>query len=303
MSKPFMCGDEVAVYVPDGGCECNYTLQRVDDPEYAYAYKLLLNGTQVGDLITVPKDKYVSSCTLNTAESAGYPYADAQVGDMYLDISFDNYPEHIYVSLAALMGGGYTIVDSLPDEGDPRYIYLVDDGHGNYDRYVWDIENNEWVNIGGTSIDLSDYYTKSEVDSLISNIMLRFYPIGSIYTSVNSTDPGTLFGGTWARIEDRFLLAAGSTYTAGTTGGAATHTLTVAQMPSHTHTQNPHRHLWNHKLSSDSGSQRAYVTTTNRQAFEPYTEYATATNQNTGGGQAHNNMPPYLVIYVWKRTA
>lgn len=60
--------------------------------------------------------------------------------------------------------------------------------------------------------------------------------MGAIYLSAVSTDPGILFGfGTWQQIQDRFLLAAGSTYAAGTTGGEATHTLTVEEMPAHTH--------------------------------------------------------------------
>ena len=62
------------------------------------------------------------------------------------------------------------------------------------------------------------------------------YPIGSIYMSVNSTNPGTLFGGTWSQLKDRFLLGAGNTYTNGNTGGAATVTLTVNRMPKHSHT-------------------------------------------------------------------
>ena len=61
------------------------------------------------------------------------------------------------------------------------------------------------------------------------------YPVGSIYLSTSSTSPQTLFGGTWQRIQDRFLLCAGSTYAAGKTGGEAEHTLTVNEMPSHTH--------------------------------------------------------------------
>ena len=82
-----------------------------------------------------------------------------------------------------------------------------------------------------------------------SNMLNKFYPIGSIYTSINATSPAVLFGGTWSQIKDTFLLTAGDTYTAGSTGGTATHThtsaahthttkdhiLTVAQMPSHCH--------------------------------------------------------------------
>lgn len=62
------------------------------------------------------------------------------------------------------------------------------------------------------------------------------YPVGSLYWSMNSTDPSTLFGGTWERIKDKFILAAGDSYTSGNTGGAATVALTTAQLPAHNHT-------------------------------------------------------------------
>ena len=64
-----------------------------------------------------------------------------------------------------------------------------------------------------------------------------YYPVGSIYLSVNSTNPGTIFGGSWEQIKDRFLLACGSTYSNGSTGGESTHKLTVDEMPSHNHQQ------------------------------------------------------------------
>ncbi len=235
MSKPFMCGDEVAVYVPEGGCDCNYTLQRVDDDTYEGVYKLMLNGSQVGDLVTVPKDRYVNAASIKTVEVAEVPYAGAKVGDAYLDMTFQNYSEHIYVSLASIMGGGYLIVDELPETGDSRYIYLVDDGQGNYDRYVWDSTDEDWVNIGGTAIDLSDYYTKTEIDGMIANIMLRMYPIGAIYTSIDDTDPGTLFGGTWTRLTDTFLYAvpSGQSDQSATTKTAGSANATLI---SHTHT-------------------------------------------------------------------
>lgn len=131
----------------------------------------------------------------------------------------------------------------------------------------------------------------------------KIYPVGSIYMSVNSTDPSELFGGEWEQIEDRFLLACGTTYSNGATGGEATHKLTISEMPSHTHTQNAHSHT--------IGSLARYTVTGNGNASvgdgygntQNYkTGSTTATNQNTGGGQAHNNMPPYLAVYCWVRT-
>lgn len=118
------------------------------------------------------------------------------------------------------------------------------------------------------------------------------YPVGSIYMSVSSTSPATLFGGTWAQIEDTFLLAAGSTYSAGTSGGEATHTLTVQEMPAH-----------NHSFSSNSGKAMGYVGSGSGNLGGSGSNCASVDIYNTGGGEAHNNMPPYLAVYVWKRTA
>lgn len=164
-------------------------------------------------------------------------------------------------------------------------------------------------------------HVSSEVTDLINTI----YPVGSIYMSVISTSPQILFGGTWERIQDRFLLAKGSTYnTLESTGGSSTVTLTENQMPSHTHTQNAHHHGNNtsgwkwvsvkgdnwaytsqRQMSSVSGSYYYPYSSTNKAGIVESTETGdtTATNQNKGGGQAHNNMPPYLVVNVWKRTA
>lgn len=66
----------------------------------------------------------------------------------------------------------------------------------------------------------------------------KLYPVGSVYISFSSTDPSTLFGGTWQRLKDRFLLANGDAYAPNTTGGSATKTITVDNLPAHNHTVN-----------------------------------------------------------------
>ena len=66
----------------------------------------------------------------------------------------------------------------------------------------------------------------------------KLYPVGSVYISFNATDPSTLFGGTWVRLKDRFLLASGDAYAANTTGGSATKTIGVNNIPAHNHTVN-----------------------------------------------------------------
>lgn len=146
-------------------------------------------------------------------------------------------------------------------------------------------ENGVWKNLSfvatqGDTVDLSGYVQKNELLDLI-------YPVGSIYMSVNSTSPATLFGGTWVQIEDTFLLASGSNYAAGSTGGEAAHTLTVDEMPAHSHS-----------VPNMSGYDTGTEWVGQNGTAAPQTRN-TAIN---GGGAAHNNMPPYLAVYMWKRT-
>lgn len=127
----------------------------------------------------------------------------------------------------------------------------------------------------------------------VSAMLDKAYPVGAIYMSVNSTNPQNLFGGTWVQIKDRFLLAAGTTYKAGATGGEATHTLTVDEIPNHQHV------LW---YPNESGEQSAAIGYP--EAGSKNTWYAEASKTGgAGGGAAHTNMPPYLSVYVWRRTA
>lgn len=117
------------------------------------------------------------------------------------------------------------------------------------------------------------------------------YPVGAIYLSVTDANPAALFGGTWERIGGRFLLGADTTYAAGSTGGEAAHTLTVDEMPKH-----------NHGLDNynSAGNATPFLTVQHQDKIgyggNVQTMYA-------GGSKAHNNMPPYLAVYMWKRTA
>lgn len=133
------------------------------------------------------------------------------------------------------------------------------------------------------------------------------FPVGSIYMSINNTNPGTLFGGTWEQIQDKFLLSAGSTYTAGNTGGTATVSLAEGNLPSH-------RHSWPRAVGmygtkSETGLSYVQIGFYNSGASDGlfFSDRFTDTNKRytsyTGSGTAHDNMPPYLVVYVWKRTA
>ena len=123
-------------------------------------------------------------------------------------------------------------------------------------------------------------------------------PIGSIIMGTGDNFATqvavqAIYNGTWEQIKDVFLLAAGDNYIAGSTGGEATHTLTVNEMPKHSH-----------NLPVDK--QYGEATTTERDRINLTSGIAYnngyASNE-TGASQPHNNMPPYLTVYMWRRTA
>ena len=187
----------------------------------------------------------------------------------------------------------------------------------------------------------------------------KIYPVGAVYISTSNVDPATLFGGSWTQIQDRFLLAAGSSHAAGSTGGSENVTLTTSQIPSHTHSVGGHTHSVNshtHSIPSLRGtaasagnhSHTVSINTTGSESdgygldwFDGFKNrvmvsggaygtgsggahtHSVSTNASTSGsggggstgfggsgstdsagsGSSHNNMPPYLSVYMWQRTA
>lgn len=129
----------------------------------------------------------------------------------------------------------------------------------------------------------------------LAEIMLALYPVGAVYISVNSTSPASLFGGTWEILNDVFLLAAGSYANAGTFGGEATHKLTVNEMPSHNHAINA---TYSNPGSSSSNNGKLLAGDNNNGWLWNH-----ATTNYSGDGAAHNNMPPYMAVYMWKRVS
>lgn len=139
----------------------------------------------------------------------------------------------------------------------------------------------------------------------------RALPVGCVYLSVSPTNPAATFGfGTWAAIgAGRAIVgvdpADADFDAAEKTSGSKTHTLAANEMPSHTHLQNAHAHVENVASVATGGLVGSTPdTSTNTAVASGYsTASATAVNQNTGGGAAHNNVQPSFAIYIWKRTA
>ena len=144
----------------------------------------------------------------------------------------------------------------------------------------------------------------------MSDMLSRIYPVGSIYMSVTSASPADLFGGTWERIKDRFLLASGDSYAAGSTGGSASHSHTlsdngaacIGNNQNVTVFRSNYKYKWN---NYNSGKDMWAWTHNSDSAVTPSTP-----NYNigafvslTGSTDSDNSMPPYLTVYIWKRVA
>lgn len=152
-------------------------------------------------------------------------------------------------------------------------------------------------------------YVTAQIAAAISAAKSALYPIGHIYASVVATNPGTLLGfGTWVAYgAGRVMVghnAADTDFdTAEETGGEKTHTLSEAEMPVHTHVQNSHTHVVNGSSGTGSGAILCQSSDDGANTIDWNTDGTVATNQNAGSGAAHNNLQPYIVTYLWKRTA
>lgn len=175
-----------------------------------------------------------------------------------------------------------------------------------------------------------------QASTSIASIGNLMYPVGSVYISASDIDPATIFGGTWRKIEDKFLLSSGSTYAAGTTGGAATHSLTTSELPAHNHIIPPLTGSTSiggghtHSLTNDNidftvgyagGSGRSGIPgdvsgwgsygSADWFIINCYAKYngehshSLSTNQSTsgstGGNAAFSIMPPYMTVNMWER--
>lgn len=193
------------------------------------------------------------------------------------------------------VNGKTGVVTGLYDQNNqpPYPVTKINDKTGEVKLKVVDVANGE-------SQDSNSYIFIDESENPV-NIVDIVYPIGSIYMSVNNVSPSILFGGTWEQLKDRFLLGAGDSYTAGSTGGEAAHKLTITEMPTHRHA--------GIRVAQNYLTAWATENAGTSSGFELSSMFKTGLENGlnkfsgdySGGDEPHNNMPPYLAVYMWKR--
>lgn len=156
-----------------------------------------------------------------------------------------------------------------------------------------DVSSLSTVATSGSYADLSNKPSIPTNTSIIDLI----YPVGSYYWNSNSTSPATLFGvGTWTQITNQFIFAAGGDYASGDTGGEVDHLLTIQEMPSH-----DHRCIMDQSFYAYGGPMESNEGPASGHGYA-YPFYYSFTGTK-GGSRSHNNMPPYIVAYCWRRDA
>lgn len=137
---------------------------------------------------------------------------------------------------------------------------------------------------------------------VLAAVVERDHPIGSLYISENATSPGELYGGTWERIEGKFIMGASDTYPAGSTGGSATHTQTINEVAPHTHLQR----LW---TRGSGGSEVMGFASDQYSVFSASASAmilnsgSTGENYNPNGTLPMDILNPYYSMYIWRRVA
>ncbi|EJA5902351.1 TPA: pilus assembly protein [Clostridioides difficile] len=275
------------------------------------------DGTYIRGLISY---SFASCSNKNTVTRATYYKKSSSTTWSNANKSFDSGTAFVY-------GGG-----SISTESSYDVKYTITDAFTTVT--IYDTVSTAKVlmdfKVGGTGVAIGKVAEKDNVVEIADSWELRLhgknlidyiYPVGSIYMSVNATSPAKLFGGTWTQLKDRFLIGAGSSYVVNATGGESSHKLTVAEMPKHAHDTPFFNNMTdNGEMKSDfigvygkgatasAAMKEMGVSSTMEMWWFNQTNKAEGNEwsyltSSKGSTSAHNNMPPYLAVYMWKRTA
>lgn len=251
----------------------NWSDLRIIKVEYALYFTP--TTVRIGDGATA--DTFVDDGTpINSFKALKIGKGKNREGNWQNDNAFDvDFNGNTYV------GGELTVNQDIVNQGGQIYTGAITTATDVYARNVYSERPD------GTMLSITDL----------------IYPVGSVYISVNSTDPGVLFGGTWQQIKDKFLLSAGDTYAAGSTGGSA-----KATLPSHTHTVGSGGYqIWGAKSgagSTEPGNQisgdEKYYAAVKGNSTANY-KWLNSVDSKGVSDVSQANMPPYLAVYVWQR--
>ena len=234
--------------------------------------------------LTFTDEKITADSVLNAVYTSvfGASVESAEFIDGSLTLEFVKQDENMDVMIlidAAMADGIHGEDGEKGADGKSAYQYAVDGGYEGTEE--------EFAKLLNGISNLQD-----DVESLENMI----YPIGSIYLSVNDVNPSTLFGGTWEKFGNgRTLVGVDENDTDFATveleGGEKTHTLTIDEMPAHTHSEKT--------FSISTGSYGGYDSVNGNTKITS----SSTTSGSSGGDQPHNNLQPYITVYMWKRTA
>lgn len=322
----YSVNDVVQVLIKNG----NWNKKFIDDKkQHNEIPQNILNIEQ--DILNIEQNYFCLSQRIRIP--AGADVNDYKTAGNY---TIENYTDSKTIkNLPTMAQGLLTVYYCNNSEFNLRQEYVSYLSNTTYVRRIFSNNNGltwtymAWDKILGKS-DLSNELPDALAYTSVKDALLDLvYPIGSIYMSVNNTNPSGFIGGTWEAWGSGKVPVGVNTFEnefneVEKTGGEKTHTLTTDQMPVHTHTQEAHSHtpltrygfltylkgkITREKVAlSDDGrydiveSATSTASTERGMAWDVCTNSVTPAINEVGGGEAHNNLQPYITCYMWKRT-
>jgi len=319
--------------IPDGYLECNgAAVSRT-----TYSELFVVVGTRYGSgdgstTFNLPNLKGRVTVGQNTADTS-FDTLGETGGEKTHKLTWDEMPSHTHGRRTTCGGRGNTSADGSSaggykwhDSGNNQTESAgSDQPHNNLQPYIVTKYIIKAKNIAGTVANVSNSYTTSSTDvysaSYVNNVLNNtrdilnlIYPVGSIYMSTNNVSPATFIGGQWEQIKDTFLLSAGNTYSAGSTGGNTTHrhdfkigmhayygTMVDDNWVSGAAGSGAYSYSQGIFSKSISWPTTRASTTRNNALASGLTTYNESTRISTGDTDIASSLPPYLTVYMWKR--